>query len=308
MKTSYILEPLMYKGNEKSKLTLHLFFQIIGKIRMSKTPRKNHWWYTTMYVDVNGFTTDTIPFNESETFKITLNVLKNLLEVEISNGAIHSFELHSDLSVAQFYKNLTSILNKNNIFFSILDKPFDIPIDSKFDLIEDIHHYSKEYTYQLWKTMLWVDLVFKEFSGRSYAKTCPVHLYWHSMDLTVTRFSGKKAPKMPSEARISDKDAYSHEVISFGFWAGDENVPEPAFYSYTFPSPNAIELETILPSTAKWVENNGSQMAILKYNDLIQEDNPKKSLLDFMESTYQAGAKLAKWNIEDFKVPELKDL
>ena len=128
------------------------------------------------------------------------------------------------------------------------------------------------------------------------------------MDLAVTRFSGKEAPQMGKDARISDKDAYSHECISFGFWAGDENVTEPAFYSYTYPSPEGIDQENLSPSSAEWVLSNGSPMAILKYNSLLAEDDPRRALLDFMESSYQAGAKRANWDIEKFKVPTLTNL
>lgn len=159
-----------------------------------------------------------------------------------------------------------------------------------------------------WQTMVWVDGVFKEFIGRFYGKTCPVHLYWHSMDLAVTRFSGKKAPPMDDEARISDKDAYTHECISFGFWAGDENMPEPAFYSYTSPAPDGIENKPLKPKNAAWIDSNGSPMAILRYNELKQMPNLREALLNFMETAYQAGASLAAWEIEKLKVPDLAEL
>lgn len=149
---------------------------------------------------------------------------------------------------------------------------------------------------------------FKEFSGRFYGKTCPVHLYWHSLDLAVTRFSGKEAPPMPDGARLSDKDAYSHECISFGFWAGDENIPEPAFYSYTAPAPEGLAQKPLKPSKAEWLNNNGSPMAILRYHDLLKENNPRESLLLFMESAYQAGASLAGWDIEHFTTPPLSEV
>ena len=303
------LPPLSYKGNEQKKLTLHLFLQIIGKIRMDKTERKNHWWYITEYISTKGFSTGPIPYKAgTETFQITINVRKHLLEVENSLGGYGSFELVPDLSVAEFYKKLSDILQSQNIAYAILDKPFELNIEKKFSEISDVHHYDKNYVTTLWKTMIWIDGVFKEFSGRFYGKTCPVQLYWHSMDLTVTRFSGRKAPPMPKEARLSDKDAYSHEVISFGFWPGDANVTEPAFYSYTYPSPKDLEKENLKPDTAAWVDNNNSPMALLKYADLIKEKNPRKVLLDFMESAYQAGAKLAMWDVEGFTVPDLEEL
>lgn len=303
------LQPLFYKGFEKKKMTLHLFLQIIGKIRMCRTPRKNHWWNITSYITQNGITTGPIPYaNDTETFQITINVLNHTLAVENSKGEHHSFNLVSGLTVAEFYQKLTHILETQKINYSIIDRPFDLKIDGRFVQIDDYRHYDQDYVYQLWKTLLWIDTVFKEFSGRFYGKTCPVHLYWHSMDLTVTRFSGKKAPKMPASARISDKDAYSHEVISFGFWPGDENTPEPAFYAYTYPSPEGLDQQIIQPLMAEWVDNNGSPMALLRYNDLIKEADPKKTLLAFMESTYQAGAKLAHWDIEGFTVPDLDEL
>lgn len=174
---------------------------------------------------------------------------------------------------------------------SIVDVPFDLGIDKTFGEITEYHHYDTDYTNDLWRTMLWINSVFKEFSGRFYGKTCPVHLYWHSFDLVVTRFSGNEAPPMPADARLSDKDAYTHECISFGFWAGDDNVPEPAFYFYTYPSPKDIEKETIKPASAEWIDSNGSPMALLKYRDILNSENPRQDLLEFLESTYQAGAK-----------------
>ncbi|QYA24787.1 hypothetical protein G3I01_04450 [Gramella sp. MT6] len=309
MENINVLPGLRYVGNEKKKLTLHLYFQILGKVRMCFMPRKNHWWYITLYVNEKGFTTGPIPIeNGFESFSLTLNILENKLDIFKSTGEIRSFRLEKGLSVSDFYNYLLSILKELDINVKINGKPFDLNIDKRFSEITEYHHYNKEYVTSYWKTFLWVSSVFKEFSGRFYGKTCPVHLYWHSMDLAVTRFSGKKAPAMPAEARTSDKDAYSHECISFGFWAGDENVQEPAFYSYTFPSPENLDNQPLEPGNANWIMNNGSPMAVLTYADLQEVDNPRKILLEFLESAYQAGASVAGWDIENFKVPPLKDL
>ncbi len=303
------LPELIYIGKEQEKLTLHLFFQIIGKIRMSFTPRKNHWWYITLYISEKGFTTGAIPFDEGfESFSITFNLINSRLEISVSNGSYEFFELKNGLSVAEFYSDLRQLLKKLEIPVTIHPKPFDQNIDRSFSEISDIHNYDREYSYNFWKVFRWVDVIFKEFSGRFYGKTCPVHLYWHSMDLAVTRFSGREAPKLPQEARLSDKDAYSHECISFGFWAGDENMKEPAFYSYTYPSPDNLSEEILQPSDAKWIMNNGSPMAILTYADLQKSFNPREILLNFLESAYRAGAKLANWDIEKLEVPPLKSL
>ncbi|MBZ9650855.1 DUF5996 family protein [Psychroflexus montanilacus] len=309
MENSLNLPELTYIGNEDKKMTLHLFLQIMGKIRLKMTSRKNHWWYVTEYVNTQGLTTGAIPYNSGlEKFSMTLNVIHHKLEVSTSKGELESFSLHESLTVADFYNKLLGITQKLNIPVSILDVPFGLGIDKSFGEINEYQHYDKKYTENLWRSLLWVDDVFTEFSGRFYGKTCPVHLYWHSMDLAVTRFSGNEAPPMGVDARLSDKDAYSHECISFGFWAGDDNIKEPAFYSYTYPSPKGLDKEVLFPSSAEWVSSNGSAMAILKYNNLLAEHDPRKTLLDFMESAYQAGAKKANWDLEKLHVPPLDHL
>lgn len=309
MNTSIQLPSLEYLGNEQKKMTLHLFLQIMGKIRLKLTPRKNHWWYVTEYVSTKGITTGSIPYQEGqETFEVMINIHQHQLEVSTSQGEFAGFSLLHDLSVADFYAQLSAILKRFGISVSILDKPFDLNMNQSFGEIKEYHHYDAGYTQNFWRILLWVDGVFKEFSGRFYGKTRPVHLYWHSMDLAVTRFSGNLAPEMPKTARLSDKDAYSHECISFGFWGGDENLPQPAFYSYTYPSPEGLDQEPLKPAAATWVDSNGSPMAILTYSDLLKSADPRASLLDFLESTYTAGAKKANWNIEKLKVPELHNI
>jgi hypothetical protein len=156
--------------------------------------------------------------------------------------------------------------------------------------------------------MQWNNSIFQEFSGRFYGKTCPVQIYWHHMDLAVTRFSGKKLAPMDKSARISDRDTYSHEQISFGFWVGDENVQEPAYYAYTYPSPDKIDLQPLLPSTANWVDSNGTPMAFLRYEDVKSSPDARQAVLDFLESAYQAGAKLAGWKIEELRTPSLDEI
>lgn len=303
------LPELKYVGFEKEKLSLHLFLQIIGKVRLKLSPRKNHWWFVTHYITSTGFSTGAIPYsNGFSSFSIDLNVLKHQVEVKTSKGEFQSFQLKNNLSVAVFYSELMELLNHLKIQVEILAKPYDLGFEEDFSEITHVHHYRGDYVQDLWRSLLWIDSVFKEFSGRFNGKTSPVHLYWHSMDLAVTRFSGRKAPKMPEEARLSDKDAYSHECISFGFWPGDDKVQEPAFYSYTFPNPDGIESQNLQPEAADWEMSNGSPMAILTYANLRQEENPREALLDFMESAYLAGATKANWPVEDFKAPDLDEI
>ncbi|MEM8899523.1 MAG: DUF5996 family protein [Bacteroidota bacterium] len=294
---------------EQTKMTLHLYLQIIGKIRLALMPRKNHWWYITEYISTQGITTHGIPYEDGlHSFEINVNLIQHKLEIVTSKGEVESFELKDGLSVASFYQQLTDSLNKLGIQFTILAKPFDLPVEKEFSAIEEFHSYDRTYVEKFWTILRWVDDVMKEFSGRFYGKTCPVHLYWHHMDLAVTRFSGKKGPAMDPASRISDKDAYSHEVISFGFWAGDDTVTAPAFYAYAYPSPEGLDQEPISPSYAKWVDSNGSPMAMLMYDELRESTDPRKDLLDFMETVYQAGAKLANWDVEGMTVPQLTEL
>lgn len=301
------LPSLPLEAWEDSKMTLHLILQIIGKIKLQLMPRKNHWWYITEHLSATGFSTYAIPYGQ-EMFEIRLNLKDSRLEIISSWAEEVQIPIQDGMSVGGFYKLLCQRLKEIGIEVDIIARPFDLPLQESFDKIEQYHHWDIEYIQKFWKIMRWVDGVLKEFSGRFYGKTCPVHLYWHHMDLTVTRFSGKKAPAMPDAASVVEKDAYSHEVISFGFWAGDDNTPAPAFYSYTYPSPQGLDQEKLSPSSAKWIEANGSPMALLTYDDLRQMKNPRKALLDFLESAYQAGAKRAHWNKEELSVPTLAQM
>lgn len=298
MKTEYYpLLPL--KDWEPTKITLHLFAQIVGKIRMELMPKQNHWWHVPLYVSTNGLTTDSIPL-DGRLFEIEFDFVDHKLRVTTSEGTQKSFLLSDGLSVASFYEQLFTILDELNIDVNILAKPFDH--ESTIPFAEDEKHnsYDKEFIERYWQILTHTDRIFKTFSGQFCGKTCPVQLYWHSFDLTVTRFSGRRGPDM-SEASQVEREAYSHEVISFGFWPGDQDVRDPAFYSYTYPAPEGIDDEPLQPESAEWVEQNGSPMALLMYDDVRNTDNPDQTMLDFLKSTYQAGAKKANWDTENFK-------
>ncbi len=273
-------------------------------------PRKNHWWNITLYVNSKGITTDSMPYTEGA-FEVQFDFITHTLTVSTSNGEHQSFKLEPGLSVADFYKSLFDILAKLRIDVTIVHMPYSLPdsnpIITPFEEIINYAHYEPEVVNRFWKALVWVDTVMKEFSGRFYGKTCPVHIYWHHMDLTITRFSGKRVP-LPTGMKPADKDAYSHEVISFGFWAGDENIPAPAFYSYTYPAPVGLENEPLQPLSAQWKMSNGSPMALLMYDDLLKEKDPREALLHFFESAYTAGATRAGWNIAEMHVPELAEL
>jgi hypothetical protein len=291
---------------EETKETLHLFIQIVGKIRLKLMSRKNHWWHATLYVNSRGITTGAMPCN-NRTLELQFNFIQHTMEVNSSEGKSRQIALQNGLTVAQFYNQVLRALQEMYCGVKILAKPYDVKSKIPFAKDHEHHRYDAEKVQKYWYALTHIDQIFKEFSGRFYGKTSPVHLYWHHFDLTFYRFSGKKVPIDP-ELSIVEKDAYSHEIIAFGFWPGDEIVREPTFFSYTYPLPAEIENEILEPEEAKWVEYNGSPMAFLSYEDFRNAPDPKKALLDFLESAYQAGAKLANWPIEELRVPPLNEL
>lgn len=301
--TNNAFPPLPLKEWEKTKDTLHLYLQIVGKIRLALAPRKNHWWFITLYVTSRGLETSPIPYGDL-TFDINFDFVDHKLIVASSDGRSSSFPLEDGLSVAKFYKNLFDILHEFGIDISILAKPYDNKSTEPFATDNTHSTYNKEYVNRFWRILVQVDSIFKEFSGRFTGKISPVQIFWHSFDIAVTRFSGKRAPM--EGGRLSDREAYSHEVISAGFWAGDDKVPFPAFYSYTYPSPPGVDKEPLSPAEAFWADSNGSPMALYKYDDMREASDPRAALLEFLESSYQAGAKLAGWNIEEFSVRPLE--
>lgn len=298
-----IFPPLPLTAWESTKDTLHLYLQIVGKIRLALAPRKNHWWFITLYVTKRGLATSAIHY-KNYCFEIEFDFLDHELAVSTSRGDTRKFDLYDGLTVAQFYQQLFQILNELDIKVGIKEKPYDNKSKEPFAECVNYASYDTDYVHRFWVILVQVDMVFKEFSGRFYGKVSPTQLYWHHMDLTVTRFSGRRAPALQG-GTLADRDAYSHEVISAGFWAGDDNVRDPAFYCYTYPAPAAIDQEPLAPASASWVDNNGSPMALLMYDDLRKEPDPKAALLAFLESSYQAGAKLAGWDIEELTVQPL---
>lgn len=309
MKKAPQLPDLPFHAWTDTRLTLHLILQIIGKSRLKLTARKNHWWYITLYVTSRGFGTHSIPINDGQdSIDIEFDILKKEVVILCSTGTVMSISLESNPDIAAFYKQYMDALASLGLRPQFVEKPFDMGIEEPFEQLTMYHHYDWDFIHRFWKLMRWNNAIFKEFSGRFYGKTCPVQIYWHHLDLTVTRFSGKKLPKMDESARILEKDTYSHEQISFGFWAGDDNLQEPMYYSYTYPSPEGINKEILQPKAAKWAESNGSPMALLRYEDVKSADDPAGAVMAFLESAYQAGAKRAGWNIEELKVPAIKQL
>jgi hypothetical protein len=288
------LPPLPLKEWEDTKETLHRYCQIAGKVRMEYSPYRNHWWNVTLYVTTRGLTTGPIPYGRT-TFDISFDLLENRLVVTTGEGAF-SFAL-DDLPVAEFYRRLFEGLRSLEIDASINPEPFGL--DDEHTLDTNTYHCTcaEGYVRRYHHVLGWVDQVFKEFAGRFNGKTSPVQLYWHSFDLAVTRFSGRRAP-VRSGADPVTREAYSHEVISFGFWPGDPSFRGPAFYSYTAPEPEGLTEEPLHPPAASWQEGG---TALLTYEELRSSASPRETLLGFLQSAYEAGAKTAGWDVEEFR-------
>ncbi len=282
-----------------TKNTLHLYLQIIGKIRLENHPLINHWWNVPFYVTPLGLTTATIPYGFGS-FEIEFDFINHKLKMRTSKGEDREFNLHDGMTIAKFYEEVFANLESLGIETEINTNPYEAPSEILFPENTEFKSYDKEYIEKFHQVLTSVNNVFTEFRGHFIGKSTPVHLFWHSFDLAVTRFSGKKAPEKEN-AGIVERRAYSHEVISFGFWAGDENVPAPAFYSYTAPEPKGLPNKPLKPSSAEWNTDNGS-MAILMYDEVRNAENPRQAILDFLESSYLAGAKSADWDIEEFKL------
>lgn len=280
---------------EDTKITLHLYLQIIGKIRLALHPKWNHWWHVTFYVTPRGLTTGPMPY-QFGSLSIDFDFLAHELIMQTNHGDREVIALN-DLSVAEFYTRVFELLNIMGVEVCILAKPFDPErVKSDIPFAKDDTHasYDKKSIETYWQILIYFYPVFQTFSGLFVGKKTPIHFFWHTFDLALTRFSGRKAPDVANMDPVS-KEAYSHEVISFGFWAGDNKIPEPAFYSYTYPEPQGLTQEPLNPKQACWQNANGSSLAILKYGDLITLEQPRKVLLDFFESAYQAGSKRAHW-------------
>ena len=288
--------PLQLQEWEESKETLHRYAQIVGKVRLAHSPFRNHWWHVPLYVTTRGLTSGPIPY-EHITFEISFDLLNNRLVVSTSEGEGFMFAM-DDLPVAEFYRKLFDGLGALGVEVSINSKAYEL--GDEYTLEENTFNCvcDREYVRRYWRILVQVDQVFKEFAGRFNGKTSPVQLYWHSFDLAVTRFSGRRAPEREGADRVT-REAYSHEVISFGFWPGDRNVRSPAFYAYAAPEPEGLTGQPLSPEQAFWAPEGG--MALLMYGDLRKMDSPKSALLQFMESAYQAGAKTAGWDVEGFR-------
>lgn len=297
MKTDTIQWPDIPFNDWKDTLyTVQMWVQIVGKIRLRKMPWTNHSWHVTLYVTPQGLTTGSIPF-ENGIFQIDFDFVNHHLLVTSSAGNRKQINLYPR-SVASFYNELFEKLNLMNIKASIYAVPNEVEPAIPFAQDETHKFYDKDKIELFWRALVSVHNVFTKFRAGFIGKCSPVHLFWGAFDLAVTRFSGREAPKyttqMPNMPLKVMQESYSHEVSSCGFWPGSEQFPMPAFYSYCYPSPADFGGQKVQPEEAFYSKEMGE--FFLPYDVVRRADNPEKTLLKFMQSTYEAAANTANWS------------
>ena len=273
--------------------TLHMWTQIVGKVRLALSPHLNHWWEVPLYVTARGLTTSPIPYGAG-IFEIRFDFIDHKLEIESSWGETRTLPL-IPRSVADFYHVFMEKLGSLGIEVKIWPMPVEIPDPVRFDQDHTHASYEAEYANRFWRILVTADAIMKEFRTRFIGKDSPVHFFWGSFDHAVTRFSGRRAPDRPAANPI-ERDAYSHEVSSAGFWPGSAGMIDAAFYSYAVPEPAGFPEFPIRPEKAFY--HPDLHEFVLPYADVRASESPKAMLLEFLQSSYEAAATLGKWNRE----------
>ena len=271
--------------------TLHMWTQVVGKVRLAQTPLVNHWWNVPLYVSARGLTTTAMPHGD-KFFEMEFDFIGHQLLINSSTGDTATLDLQP-MSVATFYAQTMNLLRQLDLEVRIWKMPVEIPDPIPFDQDEQHKSYDPEYVRRCWEVLRASHKVMEEFRGRFIGKSSPVHFFWGSFDLAVTRFSGRPAPPRPDADPIT-REAYSHEVISHGWWPGQGPLGKPAFYSYTAPAPEGLNAAALRPDKAFW--SNDLSEFLMYYDDVRTAPNADEALMEFLESTYEAGASLAKWD------------
>ncbi|HKX09702.1 MAG TPA: DUF5996 family protein [Stellaceae bacterium] len=276
--------------------TLHLWTQVVGKIRLAQAPLINHWWQVPLYVTARGLTTSPMPHG-TRVFQIDFDFIEHRLVIAAGDGAAATLALEPR-SVADFHRELMARLSALGLPVKIWTMPVEIEGAIPFE--QDTTHaaYDPDAANRFWRILVQCERVLTKFRARFLGKVSPVHFFWGSFDLAVTRFSGRAAPPStataPHTANWVMREAYSHEVSSVGFWPGDAAVPMPAFYAYAYPEPPGFDRARVLPAGAYWHQEMGQ--FVLPYDRVREDAVPDERLLEFCESTYAAAADLARWN------------
>jgi hypothetical protein len=276
--------------------TLHMWTQIVGKVRMTLTPHINHFWNVAFYVTARGLTTSLIPYKNSG-FEVSFDFVQHRILIETGEGLSRTLELRPQ-TVAEFYGDFMSLLDSLGILVRIHAHPDEVPDPIPF--AEDVVHksYNREYANRFWRTLVVAHNVMLEFRARFRGKCSPVHFFWGSFDLAVTRFSGRRAPARPGADAIT-QESYSDEVSSVGWWPGGGEIKDAAFYSYMAPEPEGLGGCKVRPQAAFYQPK--IHEFFLMYEAARSAANPRQEVLDFFQSTYDAGAQLAHWERESLE-------
>jgi Family of unknown function (DUF5996) len=276
---------------ERTASTLHMWTQIVGKVRLALSPMQAHWWNVALYVSARGLSTSAMPTG-GEMLDIEFDFVSHELHFRLSTGAALSIPLRAQ-TVAEFYLEFQQCLTLLGVDARINPMPVEIKDPIRFDLDTKHASYDPEYAHRFWRVLASVDQIFQKFSSGFIGKISPVHFFWGSFDLAVTRFSGKRAPERPGADAVT-REAYSDEVISAGFWPGNGGYGEAAFYCYAAPSPAELANAKVEPAAAYFDTKMGE--FLLRYNDARKQPSPEKTIRAFLESTYAEAADIAGWD------------
>ncbi len=271
--------------------TLHMWTQIVGKVRLELSPRVNHWWEVPLYVSARGLTTSPIPCRKG-IFEVQFDFIAHKLDIVTSWNETKTIKLHTR-TVADFYREFMDALRSLGIDVKIWAMPVEVPNPIRFDQDTVHSRYEPSCANRFWRILVTADTIFKEFRARFLGKASPVHFFWGSFDLAATRFSGRRAPERAGADSIT-REAYSHEAISAGWWPGGGDIAGPAFYAYAAPEPPGFRESVARPEKAFYSAPLGE--FLLMYDDVRAADDPRAALLEFLESTYDAGANLGNWD------------
>jgi len=271
--------------------TLHMWTQIVGKVRLKLSPLVNQWWNVPLYVTARGMTTSAMPYQQRD-IEVRFDFVEHKLTIENSDGRVVTMALVAE-SVAEFYKKFMAALAELDVTVRIWTMPCEVPDPTPFDQDRAHAAYDPVAVHKFWRILVWVDQVLKEFRAGFEGKASPVHFFWGSFDLAVTRFSGRVAPERPGADSVT-REAYSHEVSSAGFWPGGGDIKGPAFYSYAAPEPPGFAEQRVRPEAAFY--HPQMKEFLLMYDDVRAAASPKTALMEFLQSTYDAAADCGKWD------------
>jgi hypothetical protein len=288
---------LPLQGWKETYHNLHMWTQIVGKVRLELTPNTNHWWNVPLYVSARGLTTSPIPYGNF-VFEVQFDFIDHKLLIDRSDGARMTLDL-VPRTVAEFYTEFMSALRSLGIDVEIYAKPVEVADPISFTQDHLYRAYDPDAAHRFWRILVSCDAVFKQFRARFLGKNSPVQFFWGSFDLAVTRFSGRRAPERPGADAIT-REAYSHEVISAGWWPGGAGVDGPAFYCYAAPAPAGLESQSVRPQAAFYHPELNE--FILMYDEVRSAEFPDQMLLDFLQSTYDAAATLGHWNRDELEM------